>query len=372
MAWAKRTATDFKDCLQQIHDFVTKAFEAGVVTPNGGNVGTGIVYGASSSENGVAETWTLTCTTPGGDGVAVFSVSGSVSGAQAAATSGVPYSIPEVSFTILNGDVDWSTSNPDSFTFLVAASTALWSVNESDFVSAQEHILLQGKGSGSDEISVGFRTQTNNTTYWNMEVSGFTGYDATKTYDNQPAKISKYACMSSVSFDFYIFMSGRSIRVVPVIGGTNYESMYAGWFLPNATVSQYGYPMFIGGSAATATQLISAISVSAHICYWKWLVNALYTGTAWQSISKFAPLQYSDFDEWRYDLDGNRVLFPATVLKADTIYGELEGVSYVTNSDSALTVEDVLNTGTEAHIIFQDVTRVGNLNVAAFDLIGDL
>jgi hypothetical protein len=67
----------------------------------------------------VDESWTLTCTTPGGDGVAVFSVVGSVSGTLATATSGTPYSTAAgaggIKFTINVGTVNWSSG--DSFTF---------------------------------------------------------------------------------------------------------------------------------------------------------------------------------------------------------------------------------------------------------------
>lgn len=372
MAWAKRTATDFKDCLQQIYNFVTKPYEAGLAVPNGGNVGTGIIYGTSSSEFGEVETWTITCTTPGGDGVAVFSVVGSVSGAKADATAGVPYSIPEVSFTILTGGVDWSTSNPDSFTIAVTLGTALWTPNDTDFASAQEHILLQGKGSGADEIFVGFRTWTDDATYFNMEVSGFSGYDNTKDYDNQPGKNEAYCCMSSVGFDFHIFMTGRTIKVVSTIGGTIDEHMYAGFFLPVATPAQNGYPMFIGGNSLSSSQLIGQVSTSAHVAYWAENRNKLFNGVAWTSITNFHPLDFMTFNDIKEDLDGNRVVFPATLLATDNVYGDMEGVGYITNSDSAVTTHDFLNAGNVAWLIFQDTTRVGVNRIAAFDLMGDI
>jgi len=50
-----------------------------------------------------AETWTLTCTTGGGVGVGIFSVTGSVSGAKAAATVGTAYDNGQIAFTILAG-----------------------------------------------------------------------------------------------------------------------------------------------------------------------------------------------------------------------------------------------------------------------------
>jgi len=63
------------------------------------------------------ETWTLTCTTPGADSVAVFSVVGSVSGVVGSATSGVEYKNTScgLKFMISAGDTPWDSG--DAFTF---------------------------------------------------------------------------------------------------------------------------------------------------------------------------------------------------------------------------------------------------------------
>lgn len=372
MAWTKRTASDFKDCLSQINDFATKAWGAGSVTA-GTNTGDGIVYGASASENSVAETWTLTCTTGGGDGTAVFSVSGSVSGAQSSSTSGDPYSIDEVSFIILAGDTDWSVS--DSFTFNTAAIAAEWSTEESDLVSSQQYIILNGIGGGSDEIFAGFRTQSDDSTYFNIEISGFSGYVSGNAYDAQPGFSSYYACMSSVSFEFYLIMTARHIKIIPIIG-TIYGAGYTGWFLPTATASQYSYPQYIGGSTDDASQLVGGTE-DDHTCYWRGYSaeysGAVNDGSQWREINKFIPSSYGVFENWFADLDGNRRLYPAVILDEtqSELYGTIEGVYYVPNGDSALTAEDVINDGSKGYICFQDTFRTGTLNVAAFDLMGD-
>ena len=376
MAWTKQVATDYKDALHRIIDFTTKAFKAGAVTP-GDNTGDGVTYGASASQESVAETWTLTCTTLGRDGFpAIFSVFGSESEEQASAVSGEPYSIPEVSFILLKGAVDWAVS--DSFTFDVAASTPLWSVNDSDLASAQEWVQLQGVGGsveGADEIFAGFRTHSNNLTYFNMEVSGFSGYVGANSYDDQPGIRSYYSCMSNVAFDFYIFMTGRSIKVVSVIG-TIYEGMYTGWYLPTATIGQYAYPQFVGGSTDDLVQLVGGTE-DDHTNYWRGysreLSGAINDGTSWVEINEFSPLLFGSFSSWQANRAGGRTLYPATLLKTstDNVYGTLEGVEYIANADSAVTTEDVVTIGTEARVIFQDSFRAGVLNVAAFDLIGD-
>jgi len=374
MPFKKTTATDFKDCLAKIIDFATKTKSVGAVTPGGGNVGDGIVYGASATEDSVDETLTLTCTTPGGDGVAVFSVTGSVSGAQASTTCATPYSIDEVSFVVLGGDTDFSVS--DSFTFDIAASTALWEVLESDLVSSQQYVIMKGVGSGADEIFIGFRTQSDSSTYFNMEVSVFSGWVDGSSYDDQPGKFSYYTCMSSVAFDFYMIFTGRHIKLIPIIG-TIYEGAYAGWFLPNAAPSQFQYPAFVGGSTDDAYQLIGGTE-SDHTNYWRAFGSqasgAVNDGVQWLGITRFIPLSYGSFDQWHPDLDGNRTLYPCEIVRETEkqIYGRLEGVYYITNGDSALTTLDIINSGDQGLIIFQDVSRIGTNYVIAMDLMGDV
>ena len=373
MAWAKRTATDYRDCLSQIVDFTTKAWAAGSVTAGGGNTGDGIVYGQSASENSVAETWTITCTTGGGSEVATFSVTGSVSGAKASAVADTPYSIDEVSFVVLSGDTDFVIG--DTFSFTVSAITPQWSVNESDLISTQQYVLLQGTGGGSDEIFTGFRTHSNDSTYWNMEVSAFSGYVNGNNYSDQPGRRNYYTCMSAVSFDFWIFTTGYSIKVVPIVG-TVYGGMYTGWFLPNATNAQYRYPAYVGGSTDDSNQLVGGTE-DDHTNYWRGYNSeysgAVNDGTTWNEINKFIPLSYGDFDKWFPDVHGNRVAYPVEVVKESqsSIYGRLEGLYYPTNADSLLTANDFLNQGSKGLIVFQDTFRVGAGNVVAVDLLPD-
>lgn len=89
-------------------------------TAGGGNVGTG---GCSAIETKPFKTkneiWTITCTLGGADGVAIFSVSGSVTGAKGNATSGTEFSTGTgtggIKFTISGGGTNWVIG--DVFTF---------------------------------------------------------------------------------------------------------------------------------------------------------------------------------------------------------------------------------------------------------------
>lgn len=84
----------------------------------GGNVGNGYVTTIHTKPFAtVNQTWTLTCTLGGGDGVATFSVVGSVSGSIGPATSGTEFisNAAGLKFTIKVGTLNWTVG--DSFTF---------------------------------------------------------------------------------------------------------------------------------------------------------------------------------------------------------------------------------------------------------------
>jgi len=87
-------------------------------TPGGANAGDGTCSDVKTRPfSTVNENWTLTCTTPGADGVALFSVVGSVSGSIGPATSGTEFVSTSrgIKFTLTAGDIPWGAG--DSFTF---------------------------------------------------------------------------------------------------------------------------------------------------------------------------------------------------------------------------------------------------------------
>jgi len=87
----------------------------------GTNTGNGTVSLPKVTEDAVVETFTILCTTLGGAGVAKFSLTGSVSGAQTnEITSDLAYTSDDgaISFLITAGGTDWAVN--DEFTFSVA------------------------------------------------------------------------------------------------------------------------------------------------------------------------------------------------------------------------------------------------------------
>jgi hypothetical protein len=96
MSFQIGTASNFLDLVQKIQTFLTATGHAWGKTFAG--VGTGDLTGYIGTAATIAETWTITATSSTN-----FTVTGSVSGAQAAATVGTPYSNAFIAFTITAG-----------------------------------------------------------------------------------------------------------------------------------------------------------------------------------------------------------------------------------------------------------------------------
>lgn len=388
MPWMVRIATDYKDCLDQVRQFVQKEFAAGAVTPDGGNTGDGTVYGASATENSVAETWTLTCVDDTTSGAEVFEVSSPSEASYPDATVGVPYSQEKVSFIITQGDADFVSG--DSFTFGISASTAEW--EELRYTTgANDELILKGVGAGSDEVFVGYQTYTDSSAYWNWTVGGFTGYLAGNLFALQPGYGGVYTCLNNASFDFYCIFTSRHIKVQTILGspGTS-DGSYAGWFLPHATVSQYNYPMMVGGTTMTSNTVAGYHYPTAHSNYWSQAGITLdgaatlkvWDGTTIRPCYQVLPRRYGSFTNRRVGLDGKLRLYPASAVYSTepNIYGVMEGVYWPTQygpsggfiSSGDVIVGQVEGTGeVKATVVFHDSTQDAVDHYIALDLIGE-
>lgn len=162
---------------------------AGFSSPTGGNgldsgryasipafvgTGNGTISTPVLSDGASVETFTLTCTTPGGTGVGIFSVVGSVSGTLASATVGTAYSgtyvlsgvTHTVSFTLTDGSTDFDTA--DVFTFAVRAIPVA-EVYEPQFEQFDATVSEGGSTSAGDPIQSANLTVMNN-----LDESGYT------------------------------------------------------------------------------------------------------------------------------------------------------------------------------------------------------
>jgi len=122
-----------------------------------------------------------------GDAAPTFSVTGSVTGADDNAEMLTPYSNGLLSLTILDGTIPYATG--DTFTVPVTSSTAEWLEDRYDATTTPDtpELIMHGIGGGTDEIYVGLKGVTNNSTYWNLNLQGFTGYVDSHSFEIQPA-----------------------------------------------------------------------------------------------------------------------------------------------------------------------------------------
>ena len=111
MAYRTGSATDVADLLNQLDDFLTTRNEYQNVLVTG--TGDGVLTEGVTANSAPTEDWVLTCTVGGPAGT--FTVAGSLSGAQANATSGTPYDNGIVAFTITDGATAWIAT--DAITF---------------------------------------------------------------------------------------------------------------------------------------------------------------------------------------------------------------------------------------------------------------
>ena len=115
---SSRVTIHCQDKIRRLIDGTINIKPAGMIpVAAAGNVGNGTVTDVAIKPfSTVAENWTLTCTTGGADGAAIFDVVGSVSGDIGDATSGTEFTTGnKVKFTISAGSTNWAIN--DAFTF---------------------------------------------------------------------------------------------------------------------------------------------------------------------------------------------------------------------------------------------------------------
>jgi len=325
--------------------------------------GDGTLSGIEASPTSVTETWTLTCTAAATDG-GTFSVSGSVSGAQADATVGIAYDNGLIAFTINDGAADFIVG--DVFTVLVtqgaaAAADAEWEVLRYDDVSTNHELILKGSGlSRTEEIFVGFRTYHDaSADYYNLLAGVFTGYVAGNSFDTQPGARLSGVPAHNQRIDYWLTFNGQRIALAMKVGTPVYESCYVGKMLPYGRPSQYPYPVVCGGmlSGAAATRF----SDTTHSGYFKGNKAALglRTNDAWQQPYCY-PWQNSALASTTKlrDTGGVYPLLPVELNdNSANLWGALDGIYYISGFDNA--VENTLSIGAENYVVIQDVWRTG-------------
>jgi hypothetical protein len=311
-----------------------------------------------------------------------FTVTGSVSGAEANAIVGVPYKNDFIEFLISDGSTDFIVGDDWSIGLTAGDLGAqAWTVNRRE----QDKVFLQGPGlSGTDEIYVSIKTYFDaGLDYYNWEIRGADGYSANADETAQPnVSSAHYMPAWNASISYWFRASGRFFIVVPKIS-TTYQGCYGGLFLPFATPTQYPYPLAIGGSSGTKTNRWSATSESARMFFSPGVggLSIRDPDGAWRSFYHAAPIGNSISESilhpyWSRELSkgrsaweliresvGNkRCLWAITLRDLGTEFpaykgtlGILDGCKAVPGFNTAS--EDVVDGDGVDHIVFQNVFR---------------
>lgn len=377
MAWVKSTATSHEEALEHLHDFITKTTKAG--TPAAGaNTGNGTVYGQSSTASSVAETITLTCTTGGAS--AVFSVTGSVSGALPSANINTLYSESVISFFIAGGSVDFVVS--DSFTIAVTNETAVWTAERYDNTPGSDYELIASSAgyTTTDDIYVGLQTYDTGSLY-GFRVNGFSGYNAGAPFLEQPGAVAgdaypwdhHFVPTTDSALTYWFFMSPNRIMGT-FLSGAVYSSFYTGWLVPYASPSQWNYPMCVG--SCSYTQRAYTDTDADHATFWNSPTGAdsatisILDSTSWKPLNQDSlaggpwPWRGGDIENLPVYIAGNVPTFPSMAIVyqagAAGVYGEFEGVRAHSTLSGTITTEDTLSSSDYgAGIVLQDTFKAG-------------
>ena len=340
--------------------------------------GNGTLDNPKALPGAVTETWTITCTAATTDG-GTFSVTGSVSGAQADATVGVLYDNGFVSFTISDGTTDFIVG--DKFTFDttqsdVSANGENWEELIYDTSGSNWKTMLRGKGlTGSENIYIGFTTYHDVANdYYNISVCMFTGYLPSETFANQPGYKYSGIPLYKDRVDYWITLNAQRIAFCCKVDVSYYTSGYVGKFFPYATPSQYPYPVALFGmlQGNTANDYTAGnfgyFGYNANDDYYDdttTLMNYWFV-TPFNTLHMPSVAPFSNRHNYLYggtntliDTNGEYPLVPAEIFvdpmndtDVEGLFGQLDGIFWISGWNN--TAESTLTIGTDDYIIFKN------------------
>lgn len=334
-----------------------------------GNTGDGTVEDKDALPDAVDETWTLECTGEATTNTgAIFSVTGSVSGAQSDVEADVGYENDYVSFEIITGSTDFAVG--DTFTFDtvqsdVSANDENWEELRYDTSGDNHELILMGQGlTGTEEIFVGFRTYQNaGADYYNLVAMAATGYVSGNSFDNQPNAFLSGVPAHNQRIDYWLSVNGQRIALAMKVGTPVYEAAYVGKFLPYALPHQFPYPIVCGGmlDGVPATRF-SEDTYSMPYKGDRVNMRMRDTDGTWRQIFCYPYSNDQDViagdPEALRETGGYYHLMPVELFDPNNnLYGALDGIFFVTGFDN--TVENTLTIDGVDYVVMQDVWRTG-------------
>jgi len=142
----------------------------------------------------------------------------------------------------------------------------------------EKELILEGSGSGSDEIFVGIRTFSDfvSSPYFNFELAGFSGFNSGQWSDQPDISRGRYDDDSNIGGIFVplrnvsmqYWMSITSNRIMFWVSvGTNIASGFLGFIDPTSSPGLasglYAYPLLIAGSSTDADLEATSATLSS-------------------------------------------------------------------------------------------------------------
>ncbi|UIZ57776.1 hypothetical protein LZP46_01055 [Acinetobacter sp. SCLZS86] len=249
----------------------------------------------------------------------------------------------------------------------VAVASGFWEVMRYNTAVDDRELILKGKGyTGTEEIYVGVRTYQNpSADYYNLCVATFTGYVPSNTFDTQPGVRLSGVPAHNQRIDYWLTVNPQRIACCMKVGTPVYEHFYIGKFFPYARPSQYPYPIVCGGmlNGAAATRF----SETSHSMPYKGnranLGMRFNTGVYLQPETHPWNNTYLAGNTQLRDTNDSYPLLPIILNDANGIYGELDGVRYISGFNNV-----VENTCGPDWVVLQDVSRTGFIDYIALKL----
>lgn len=249
----------------------------------------------------------------------------------------------------------------------VAVASGFWEVMRYDTSIANRELILKGKGyTGTEEIYVGIHSYQNaSADYYNLCVATFTGYVPSNTFDTQPGIRKSGVPAHNQRIDYWLTVNPQRIACCMKVGTPVYEHFYIGKLFPYARPSQFPYPIVCAGmlNGATATRY----SDTSHSMPYKGsranLAMRFNTGQYLQPETHPWNNTYLTGSTQLRDTNDSYPLLPIILNDGNGIYGELDGIRYVSGFNNA-----VENTCGPDWVVMQDVSRTGFVDYIALKL----
>ena len=395
--------------LRAIVHFAAGKALPGTVTYSG--TGTGTINDIDGGVDAPTETWTIEFTD-----ATNFTVTGSVSGAQAAGTVGQNYTTTGnpltslISFRITAGGTAFVAT--DSFTIPVtegplASDPDQWildrwspfttagngfnAINDRASTGTTGSLIWHGQGNGSEAWHAGIAlAETPASQIWNFVQRAYTGFSPSQNWDtNLNASDEVFSAAWNNDMTYWVVVNSRRIASVWVVS-TTMHAFYQGAILPFASPAEWPFPMCLIGEKDDEEAWNSTAAAFTHGFVNPSESNAVLRDTAgnWleqtdqtQALSSFpgstaatvgGPRSW--WDNHENFPSGDNQLFPLTFIRLpilnqpltmDTL-GVPQGVYIVTGFN--ITPQTVLTIDSVDYLVVNDIFRTERDDFWALEL----